>query len=265
MNEPEKRPPEQEDFGLIHSDDADLPLPRKRKRISPARKVVGWALFLGLLVVFAVVMERRIKHPEIRYVKNAEDVFDESLAAAHSKTVGHHARPAKRTKTAERNKAALAYNDVEDACHEAIECWNRAAGGLPSGTITPGIATDAAATFDDRFAQLDAADEAIDELARRAEDIKEASRAPGRDGLNLSALYSAVRSLESALRAQSKTCRDVVRMERQFFEGASQREQDDCVSADDALRGCCVRLDESRAEIDRAIKDMRDASDRVFD
>jgi hypothetical protein len=158
-----------------------------------------------------------------------------------------------------------AYNDIEDTCGEAVQCWNRAAGGLPSGTITPGIATDAAATFDDRFAQLDSADAVMDELAPCAEDIKEASRAPGRDAPNLSALYSAVRNLESVLRAQSRTCHDVLRMERQFFEGAAEREHGDCVSANDALHGCRIRLDELRSERDRAVENMRDAADRVFD
>jgi hypothetical protein len=55
-----KQPPEQPEFGLIHSDDSDLALPKKRKGASSARKVIGWVLFLGLLVVFAVVMEHRI-------------------------------------------------------------------------------------------------------------------------------------------------------------------------------------------------------------
>jgi hypothetical protein len=257
--------PEQPEFGLIHSDDSDFPLAKKRKGVGPIRKIVGWVLFLGLLVVFALVMEHRLKHPQIRYVKNAEDVFDESLAAAHNKTVTRRPRPARRTSGTELKKAVKAYNDIEDACGEAVHCWNRAAEGLPSGTITPGIATDAAATFDGRFAELDSADRAIDELARRTEDIKQASRAPGRDALNLSALYSAARNLESVMRSQSRVSHDVLRMERQFFEGAAERERGDCVSATDALHGCWIRLDEQRSERDRAVENMRDAADRVFD
>ena len=257
--------PEQPEFGLVHSDDSDLLLQKKRKSVGSARKAVGWVLFMGLLVVFALVMEHRIKHPQIRYVKNAEDLLDESLAAAHNKTVSHRPRPARRTSGVELKKAVDAYNDVEDACAEAVNCWNRAEGGLPSGTITPGIATDAAATFDDRFTELDSADRVIDELARKAEDIKQASRAPGRDALNLSALYSAARNLESVMRTQSGICHDVLRMERQFFEGAAERERGDCVSANDALHGCWIRLDEMRSERDHAVESMRDAADRVFD
>ena len=265
MDETKRTPPEQQEFGLIHSDDSDLPVTKKRKRVTPVRKIVGWVLFLSLLVTFGLVMWHRIKHPQIRYVNSHEDALDESLAAVHGKTTTRRPSPTKRTSGSERHKAVGACNAIEDACAEAVQCWNDALNGLPSGTMTPGVAADAAATFDDRFAQLDAADKAIDELARQAETIKEASRAPGRDGLSLSSLYSAAQSLETTFRSLSKTHRDVLRMERQFYEGASQRDHGDCASANDALRGCQQRLEEQRGNSDRATEAFRAAANRVFE
>jgi len=265
VDKPRSTPPQPEEFGLIHSDDDDLPVRKKRKGVSRTRRTVGLILLLLLLVTFVLVMRHRILHPQIRYVKNREDALYESLAAAHPRTGTRRPRSTKRTSVAERKKAVDACNAIEDANAEAFQCWNGAVRGLPSGTITPGVAADAAATFDDRFAQLDAADKAIDEMARQAETIKEASRAPGRDGLSLSSLYSAARSLETTFRAQSRTHRDVTRMEQQFYEGAAQRDHGDCASAGDALRGCRLRLEEQLKTRDQAVEAFRDAADRVFD
>lgn len=265
VDRPRPTPPQPEEFGLIHADGADLPVRKKDKGVSRARKTVGLTMLLVLLVTFVLVMRHRILHPQIRYVKNREDVIADSLAAVRGKTAARKPRPARRTSVAERNRSVDAYNAIEDACAEAVQCWNCAVRGLPSGTITPGVAADAAATFDDRFAQLDAADKAIDEMARQAETLKEASRAPGRDGLSLSSLYSAARSLETTFRAQSKTHRDLIRMEQQFYEGASRRDHGDCASANDALRGCRLRLEEQLKTRDRAVEAFRNAADRLFD
>ena len=265
MDKPKPAPPQPEEFGLVHTDDADLPVRNQRKGVSRTRKTVGLILLLALLVTFVLVMRHRILHPQVRYVKNREDVIADSLAAVRGRTAARRPRPTKRTSAAERHKAVDAYNAIEDACAEAVQCWNGAVRGLPSGTITPGVAADAAATFDDRFAQLDAADKAIDEMARQAETIKEASRAPGQDGFSLSSLYSAARGLETTFRSLSKTHRDVLRMERQFYEGASQRDPGDWASANDALRGCLQRMEEQRGSSDRATEAFRDAANRVFD
>jgi hypothetical protein len=265
MVKPGHQPSKDEDFGLVHTSDSDLPARANRKGVGVVRKTAGWVLLLVLLVAFGLVMRHRILHPQIRYVKSREEVLDESLAAAHAGAVGHRARPARRTKVAERNKAVAAYNAIEDACAEAVGCWSHALGGLPSGTITPEAAVDAKASFGGRSVQLDAADKAIEEMARQAEFIKEASRAPGRDGTSLSALYAAARNLESCFRTQSRTYRDVVRIEREFFEGAAARSHGDCASADDALRGCHLRLEEQRADADRAAEQFHAAANRVFD
>jgi hypothetical protein len=265
VDKPRSTPPQPEEFGLIHSDDDDLPVRKKRKGVSRTRRTVGLILLLLLLVTFVLVMRHRILHPQIRYVKNREDALYESLAAAHPRTGTRRPRSTKRTSVAERKKAVDACNAIEDANAEAFQCWNGAVRGLPSGTITPGVAADAAATFDDRFAQLDAADKAIDELARQAETIKAASRAPGRDGLSLSSLYAATLNLEAALRSLSKTHRDELRMEQQFYEGASRRDPGDWASAQDAIRGCRRRIEEQRGNCDRAVEALRDAADRVFD
>jgi hypothetical protein len=265
VNEPERKPPDLPEFGLIHTNDSDLPAPTKRRGPGPVRRVVSAVLFLALLAVFTVVIVNRIQHPEVRYLKNREDVFDESVAAAHNATRGNRPRPARRTSVAERNKAVQAYNSIEDAVAEAVRCWNSATGGLPSGEITPGVAADVAATFENREARLAAADRAIADLTREAENIREASRAPGRDAHALSGLYAAARNLEAALRSESGVCRNTVRMERQFFEGASQRDHGECLSANDAVSGCYRRLEEQRAARDHAVEEFRDAADRAFE
>jgi hypothetical protein len=265
MNGPVRKSPDREDFGLIHSDGDDLQVAKKRRGVGATRRAVGWVLLLLLLVTFALVMRHRILHPQVRYVRSREDMFDESLAVAHAGAVGHRAKRTKRTKVTERNKAVDAFNAIEDACEKASNCWNRVQGGLPSGTITPEIAKGALATFDDRMARLDSADRAIGEVARQAEFIKEASRAPGRDATNLSSLYAAAKNLESVFRSQSRTYRDIARLEKQFFEGALVRERGDCASSNDALHGCHVRVEELIATRDRAAEQFHAAANRVFE
>jgi hypothetical protein len=265
MNGPARKSPDIEDFGLIHSDGDDLQVAKKRRGVGATRRAVGWVLLLLLLVTFALVMRHRILHPQIRYVRSREDMFDESLAVAHAGAVGQRPKRAKRTTAAVRKKAVDAYNAFEDACEKAYNCWNRVEGGLPSGTITPEMAKDALATFDDRMAQLDSADQAIGELARQAEFIKEASRSPGPDATHLSSLYAAAKNLESVFRSQSRTYRDIARLRKQFFEGALVRERGDWASSSDALHGCRVRAEELIATHDRAAEEFHAAANRVFD
>jgi hypothetical protein len=255
---------EQPEFGLVHSDDSDLPLPKKRKGTGPVRKVIGWVFLLGLLVVFAFVLEHRLKHPQIRYVRNAEDVFDESLALAHKGLKTRKSPEAGRTKLSQRKKASDAYNAIELDIESATVAWSDAFAGVPSGLLTNAVARAGIAALADAPNKLNEAGRQIDDIKVKAEIIKDVSREPGSDAQHLSVVYSEAREMVDVMSTGLALRRERLRLELELLNAAVAEDNNAFDVAEDAINGNDARHDQNIADMDRALNKMRDAADAVF-
>lgn len=248
MTERNRRTGNDDDFGLVRNDDVDFTPVKRRKGVSPARLVISIALLASASVVFVLVLKHRLENPEVRVVRSAEDVMDESLAQAHAAGRSGVRRRSKPSSAA-RHRAAIAYNKLNVELSALCDCWN---GLMDAARYRSG-------GMEERLA---VAQSHITEIGRCTDQIAEAARSAGTESFRLSRVGTAARNLHSLARSEYEAFADLAAIAgRSPGPGASNDER---AVETDAYNGAIARLEDLYERQDALAATLEEAARGAF-